>query len=349
MKRPGKNNNVLLVTLVGSGSGLVYPIFADDLSTLLPLVNGLSIGTAAGFLLGAIEEYVLTPTKRGLPFPWLVGTKTILYAFLFCFVIVGIKGFNESVYYDQPFFSYLRSATFIDFLVYGDFKIILVYSMAMAGLVIFTKYMSRKLGQGVIYNFITGKYHSPMEEERIFMFIDIKSSTSIAEKLGAFRYYRLLNDFFFDITASVLEGQGSIYRYVGDQVTITWKLGNKIENARCIHTYFGIKASFRTLKERYFDRYEFVPSFRVSLHCGTVIHGEIGDVKSQIVFHGESLYETARIEKICGELDLPILVSGILKNKMEVPALTAFEAVETPLTRTDDLSFDLFTVQEEQM
>lgn len=335
--------------LVGSVLGLVYPIFADDLSTPLPLINGLSIGIAAGFLLGMIEEYVLTPKKRGLAFPWLVGTKTILYAFLFCFLIVGIKGFNESIYHNQPFFSYLRNVVFMDFVVYGDFKIILVYSMVMAGLIIFTKYMSRKLGQEIIYNFITGRYHSPMEEERIFMFIDIKSSTSIAEKLGAFRYYRLLNDFFFDIAASVLEGEGSIYRYVGDQVTITWKLGNKIENARCIRTYLGIKASLSALRERYFDRYQFVPAFRVSLHCGTVIHGEIGDVKSQIVFHGEPLYETARIEKICGELDLPILISGTLKNKMEIPGLTNFEAVEKPQRQADDLSFDLFTVREKEM
>ena len=336
----------MVITASGSAFGLVYPLFADDLSSLLPLINGFSIGTAAGFLLAVFEEYLLNPTKRGLPFPLLVGAKTLFYTVLFCFLIVVIKGFNESIYYNQPLFPYLRSESFTNFLIYGDFNIILVYSMVMAGLVIFTKYMSRKLGQGVLYNFITGRYHSPKEEKRIFMFIDIKSSTAIAEKLGAFRYYQLLNDFFFDITASVLNGRGIIYRYVGDQVTVTWKMGDKMDNTRCVHTYFTIKTSFLASKERYFNKYQLVPAFRVSLHCGTVIHGEIGDVKSQIVFHGEPLYETACMEKVCGELDLPVLVSGTLKDHLEVIPLTIFERVHKPPAYAQDLSFDLFTVRE---
>ena len=50
-------------------------------------------------------------------------------------------------------------------------------------------------------------------------------------------------------------------------------------------------------KEKYFDKYGFVPGFRAAFHCGRVIRGEIGDVKSQLVFLGEVMYIVAPIGK----------------------------------------------------
>ena len=40
--------------------------------------------------------------------------------------------------------------------------------------------VSENIGQQVLINFLTGKYHQPIQEERIFMFLDMKSSTAIA-------------------------------------------------------------------------------------------------------------------------------------------------------------------------
>jgi len=44
-----------------------------------------------------------------------------------------------------------------------------------------------------------GKYYKPKSENRIFMFVDLNSSTTLAEKLGNERYHELLKDFFADI------------------------------------------------------------------------------------------------------------------------------------------------------
>jgi hypothetical protein len=41
-----------------------------------------------------------------------------------------------------------------------------------------------KLGQSVLFNYPTGKYHRSVEEDRIFMFLDMKSSTAFAESLA---------------------------------------------------------------------------------------------------------------------------------------------------------------------
>ncbi|MCZ2337755.1 MAG: hypothetical protein LC127_06035, partial [Chitinophagales bacterium] len=89
-------------------------------------------------------------------------------------------------------------------------------------------------------SYLLGKYHKPIEEERIFMFIDINSSTSMAEKMGIEKYHNMLNRFFFDIGSPISRSMGEIYQYVGDEVVITWKMKDGLENANCIRCYYRI-------------------------------------------------------------------------------------------------------------
>ena len=82
--------------------------------------------------------------------------------------------------------------------------------------------VNSKFGQGAFWNIIRGKYNTPKEEKRIFMFLDLNSSTAIAEQLGDETYHAFLKDFFADITDPILENEGEIYQYVGDEVVVAW-------------------------------------------------------------------------------------------------------------------------------
>jgi adenylate cyclase len=82
--------------------------------------------------------------------------------------------------------------------------------------------VNNKFGQGNFINIIRGKYQIPKQEKRVFMFLDINSSTTIAERLDDERYHMLLKDFFADITNPILDNRGQIYQYVGDEVVIAW-------------------------------------------------------------------------------------------------------------------------------
>lgn len=84
--------------------------------------------------------------------------------------------------------------------------------------------IDRKLGQGVLLKFLLGQYYQPKEEERVFLFMDLKSSTFYAEKLGHFKYSRLIQDCFKDISSAVVKNHAQIYQYVGDEVVLTWNL-----------------------------------------------------------------------------------------------------------------------------
>jgi len=173
-------NNILTISLVGMSLGFIYPLFADGFDEPIAFINGMSIGLIGGFLVALFELYVFTSQNRKLSFWLIVLLKTLFYLVLVVFLTVTIMGFNESIYYGLGFWEHVLGSRFQKFLYQDDFNIIVFYSLVFIGIIIFTRDISRKMGQGILFNFITGKYHEPQEEEQIFMFLDLKSSTSMA-------------------------------------------------------------------------------------------------------------------------------------------------------------------------
>lgn len=172
--------------------------------------------------------------------------------------------------------------------------------------------INSKFGYGIFWNIIQGKYNTPREERRIFMFLDINASTSIAEQLGDQRYHELLKDFFIDITNPVLDNAGEIYQYVGDEVVIAWKYESGIRDGKCIRCFFDIKAHITGKKEKYMKLYGLVPTFKAGIHCGKVIAGEIGIIKRDITYSGDVLNTTSRIQSLCKEFNEELIASGEL-------------------------------------
>ena len=69
---------------------------------------------------------------------------------------------------------------------------IALFIAAIMVIALFYSDISDNLGHNVLFNYLTGKYHQPVEEERIFMFLDMRSSTAFAETLGHVRYFEML-------------------------------------------------------------------------------------------------------------------------------------------------------------
>ena len=314
-------NNILIIGLIGMCLGFLYPLFGDGFEQPIKIFNGISIGLIGGIIVAVLERYAFNWNTRRIGFKFIVGLKSVCYLILMVALIILIKGLNESIYYGEAFGDYLQGARFQKFLYHEDFNIIVLYSLICIGIIVFTREMSRKMGRLVLFHFITGKYHTPRKEERIFMFLDLKASTTLAESMGDLRYYHFLNDFFHDITKSIVYAKGEIYRYVGDEVVVTWSMKNGLNNCNWLRTYFHIKNEINLLREKYLNQYRLVPEFTASFHCGEVVRGEIGDVKSQIVFHGEPLYIGAQVEKQCSQLGESLLVTSDLMNASPCPSI----------------------------
>ncbi|PQJ16644.1 hypothetical protein BST99_13790 [Aureicoccus marinus] len=101
-----------------------------------------------------------------------------------------------------------------------------IYWLVITFLTILFLFIRDKFGPIPFVNFLKGKYLRPKREERIFMFMDLKSSTAIAERLGEERYFNFLNDTFSIATPGILVTQGEIYQYVGDEIVISWLINN---------------------------------------------------------------------------------------------------------------------------
>lgn len=172
----------------------------------------------------------------------------------------------------------------------------------------FALQLDRKFGHGILWKIILGKYHLPKEEYRVFMFADIKGSTTIAETIGDMKYHLLLRDFFSDVTNAIINSQGIIYKYVGDQVIVSWNSAGK----HCIKCFFDMKKSIESKKEAYLQNYGLIPEFKAGIHAGKVIAGEIGIIKRDITYSGDVLNTTSRIQDKCTELDVLLIISNEL-------------------------------------
>ena len=174
-----------------------------------------------------------------------------------------------------------------------------------------------KYGPGTLGKMLKGYYHQPFETERIFMFMDIKSSTSIAEDLGHIKFFELLDDFFLDVTDPIIETKGEIYQYVGDEVVISWSMKNGLYRNNCLRCYYLAKNKIANRSDYYMKKYGLIPHFKVGLHYGQVYTGAIGRIKRDIVYSGDVLNTTARLESICNKFRVSILMSKRLVDKLK--------------------------------
>ena len=166
---------------------------------------------------------------------------------------------------------------------------------------------------------LLGRYSKPRQEQRIFMFFDMRSSTSIAEELGHERFFNLLNDVYADITDPVIDTRGEIYQYVGDEVSVTWRLLRGIKDQRCLECFFRIREKLQQRAAHYKAAYGLVPEFKAGLHCGPVTAGEVGLVKKEPIFSGDAVNTAARIQNSCNRLGVDILVSKDLLDMLRLP------------------------------
>jgi adenylate cyclase len=126
------------------------------------------------------------------------------------------------------------------------------------------------LGPGVLFAFAAGRYHNPRIEERALLFIDMRASTVIAERLGELSYLKLLNRFVGDVSYAVTEAGGGIHKYVGDEVIATWRLAPGTNPSACVSAAFTVLDRIASQAAAYNRDFGVVPDFRAALHCGPV-------------------------------------------------------------------------------
>ena len=181
--------------------------------------------------------------------------------------------------------------------------------------------INEKYSPGVFIDIITGKYMQPKIEKRIIMFMDLKDSTPIAEKLGHVENFKFIRDFIFHVSMAMIEHDGRIYQYVGDEVVVSW-LFEKKNTKKCMASIIEARKNLNKYGDEFRRKYDIMPEFRVGIHMGDVTVGEIGVIKKDLAMSGDTMNTTARIRSACNELNQKFIMS---KDFMENSELTEWQ------------------------
>lgn len=204
----------------------------------------------------------------------------------------------------------------IQFMGSFAFWSILIYIAATLLIALIFSEIVEYFGMSLLFNFIRGKYHRPNREMRIFMFLDMKSSTTIAEEIGHEKYFELIKKYYADMTEPILETSGEIYQYVGDEIVVTWLEKKGLFRNNCMECFRKISERIETQKDWYLKAFGFVPEFKAGFHVGEVTSGEIGIIKKDIIYTGDILNTTARIQAECNKYETQMLISEALYTKL---------------------------------
>ena len=300
---------------------------------------------AVGFAVGIIEILYLKKLFLNRSFAQKIFVKTLIYILinyiltLIFFPIATILDLQTGIMDPRV---WERLLIFITNLYYIS---IVLYTALTLIVALFYAEINENIGHGVLKNFFTGKYHKPVEEERVFMFLDMNSSTSIAEKLGHIRYFEMLREYYADISESVIEYFGELYQYVGDELVVSWPLKKGLPNNNCIRCYYSMKENLKNQAEKYTSKYGLVPSFKTGFHFGKITTGEIGVVKKDIIFTGDVLNATARMQSLCKDYDVDIIISGDLTKKLSLEPEIRIQSLGENKLRGRNENMILYTIQ----
>ena len=275
--------------------------------------------------------------------------ESFLFSFFLSILFIAVHELSEKLRWDRLSFRriillksavYFIGLTIITLLIYeiiifvGTFPgeefssvdwtpemilIIIFFAVYIAILLLLLNFIvqtNKKIGHYELISFLTGKYHTPVNEDRIFLFLDLTSSTAYAEELGNTKYSKLIKDCFDDLNYIVNRFEAEIYQYVGDEIVLTWKTPNGLRNNNFLKIFFAFESELDRRRDYYMKNYGVIPQFKAGINGGIVSVAEVGNIKREIAFHGDVINTTSRIQGICNRLGKKLLVSDQLMQRL---------------------------------
>ncbi|MGD0850017.1 adenylate/guanylate cyclase domain-containing protein [Bradyrhizobium sp.] len=260
---------------------------------------GILYGLILSVTLGGVSQFILEGPMRGwlgsLSFTASLMVRSAIYsAIIVPILFFQLGGVIAGVARDPS---------------HRTFWIDITYSVACVVLANLVIGITNIIGPRAFLNFVIGRYHTPVEESRFVLFVDIAGSTGLAERLGGVAIHRLLDRTFRLLTLAVVDYRGEVLNYVGDEVIVTWREDHGAIDCRPLRCFVAMREELSQASAQLQHEFGVVPRIRGSLHFGPVIVGEIGDVKRAIVFNGDVMNTAARLEELSRNVDGGFLAS----------------------------------------
>ncbi|UII80988.1 adenylate/guanylate cyclase domain-containing protein [Flagellimonas sp. CMM7] len=280
---------------------------------LKPLASFSAMGGVLGILYASIDFLFDKLISKRLSLGLMLVTKTFI-EFVFTIAVLTLTATIVS-----------KVFTFVDFnvepgwwlrekMVWGLLFYLLISSLVFS----IIKIAVQRFGRGVFLKMLRGAYSNPKEEERIFMFLDLKDSTTIAERLGHHKYSQFIQDCFFDLNEVVLKYEAEIYQYVGDEAVLSWSYKRGLFNSNCIEVFFAFEVKRASRNAHYLEKYGVFPEFKAGMHGGILMAAEVGFIRKELAYHGDVINTSARIQAECNKHNVNFLLSEKLLNDLGV-------------------------------
>jgi adenylate cyclase len=287
------------------GAGYGYEASIADAAGLRGLIRGALAGALIGAAVSSLIAFVLqAPDTRRAPFVVTVVVSSLAYLVIFL-AAIAIAQFLVPNHPPAGPASISRN----DILFCFGVTIVLSFLFEVNSL----------LGQNVLWSFVTGRYHRPRVEQRVFLIIDMKNSTAAAERLGEVDFHRLLNRLVTDLSGPIVLSGGQIHKYVGDELIATWPLARGLKDATCVRACFAALARLVAHRADYEREFGAAAQVRASLHCGPVVVGEMGSVKKEIALLGDTFNTAARLVDACRDSGESVIASADLLDRLALP------------------------------
>src|SRR3954451_2510678 len=298
---------VRMAAVIGAGVGAVYggAIAGPGARSLLgSLLISIPIGVMDAVLtaswIAGIEIFLLTRASMrwldALPFAAVFILKTLVYGAIAGAVLAGQPG--------------ERLLGVVNVYNARTGLIAVCLSLVAVAVVVMLFQAAGLVGYRTFMALLLGKYRRPYAERRFFLFVDVVGSTAIAERLGALEAHRFLATVFSAVAEPIELCRGEIYQYVGDEIVITWVEADGVADARALRCFFAMRGALAADASRFVQRFGVAPALRAALHLGEVITGEVGQVRRAIVFHGDVMNTTGRLEQATRELQCLCIASA---------------------------------------
>lgn len=295
-----------IYTFVGGAIGAIYSQAIGGDPKIAFFIGCAIVSGVFGFEILFVQQRI-GAWLRGLPLVVFFAISTLIWMLI---IASSLEIVPRLLGEEEAYGEHYRASTF---------RQDMVFSLAVAFVMNFVLRIRSLVGGRVLMNFLLGRYHRPLREQRVFLFLDLADSTTLSEELGDVRVQSLIGRFFFDIARPIAEHKGETHRYIGDEIVVTWPFSVGTKDARCLECVFDIQELIANRSAHYESEFGVVPRFRAGIHAGPVVASEVGDDKREIVYFGDTVNTAARLQSLCKEKERDFLVSGDLLDVIELP------------------------------
>lgn len=177
----------------------------------------------------------------------------------------------------------------------------------------------RIVGPGTMTRLLAGRYARPVREERLYLLLDLKGSTALAERLGDRAAHAFISRIFFDLDRPIVAHGGRVEAYIGDELIASWRPAEGLADSTVLRAYAAIREVLARNAPRYRREFGAAADVRASLHLGPVVTGECGDSRLVILSIGDTLNTASRMLDVARELGEDAVISAALLQRLELP------------------------------